>query len=349
MPDRVIASTGASDITARQLHRIFAEIDEGFCICEMIPDEAGKPADYRFLHVNQRFEDFTGLRAPVGRTALELVPGLERRWIDAYGRAGLGRESLRFVDHSDQLGRTYDVFATPVEPYGCFAIVFRDVTDARRLEREREAALARSRQLLEELNHRVMNSLGMIAAITSVESSALESEDGKAALQRVRARIEALGSLYRLLTANDAVGTVEARNYLASVVNGVAGTLAGHRDVRVKTDIADVALELPVAVPLALICNELVTNCLKYAFEGVDLPMISLQFRVCDGRGVLEVRDNGRGFSEETRHEGSGVGNRLIEAFATQLNGRLERSSTDTGAAVTLCFPLHASSEVPAA
>ena len=114
-----------------RLRAVFAGIDEGFCLCEMIVDGGGRAVDYRFLEVNPLFEAMTGLHNAVGRTALELLPDLERHWVDTYARVGLGRESLRFENGSATMGRWFDVFATPVEPHGRFAIVFKDTTTAK--------------------------------------------------------------------------------------------------------------------------------------------------------------------------------------------------------------------------
>jgi PAS domain S-box-containing protein len=117
-----------------QLRRVFDGIDEGYCVCEMVIDEQARAVDYRFLEANPLFRSMTGLAEPVGKTALQLVPDLERHWIDAYARVGLDGETLRFQLSSDAMGRVFDVFATPIEPKGCFALVFRDVTDRRRAE-----------------------------------------------------------------------------------------------------------------------------------------------------------------------------------------------------------------------
>ena len=64
---------------------LFSAIDDGFCLLEMILDDEGKPVDYRFLEVNEAFLRHTGLAAPVGRTARELVPELDESWFRLYG------------------------------------------------------------------------------------------------------------------------------------------------------------------------------------------------------------------------------------------------------------------------
>ena len=136
---------------------LFRSIDEGFCLCEIVLDDDGAPVDYRFLEANPLFASMTGLVDAVGRRAYEMIPGLEPSWLETYARVALEGEPLRFEQGSEAMGRWFDVFATPVEPHGRFALVFKDVTERRRAEaalREREAAERRARhqaELLEEI------------------------------------------------------------------------------------------------------------------------------------------------------------------------------------------------------
>jgi PAS domain S-box-containing protein len=115
--------------SAGRLRRVFDSIDQGYCICEMICDDSGKPIDYRFLEANPLFEEFTGLADPVGNTALQLVPDLEPIWVETYARVALAGETLRFEQGFGAVGRWFDVFSVPVEPHGRFAIVLKDQTD----------------------------------------------------------------------------------------------------------------------------------------------------------------------------------------------------------------------------
>jgi len=90
---------------------LYESIDEGFVVIQMIYDESGEPVDWRFLEVNPAFEKQTGLQDVVGRTALELVPGLEAEWIEAYGRIAATGEPQRFTQEVRELGRWYEVYA----------------------------------------------------------------------------------------------------------------------------------------------------------------------------------------------------------------------------------------------
>ncbi len=136
----------ASDVTARmqaqeevrrseeKYRSLFGSIDEGFCIIEMIYDDAGRPADYRFLEANPAFGRHAGFAAGVGRTALELMPGHEARWFEAYGRVAETGEPARFEQQAEELGRHFDVYAFRIGPPGRprVAVLFTDITERKR-------------------------------------------------------------------------------------------------------------------------------------------------------------------------------------------------------------------------
>jgi PAS domain S-box-containing protein len=111
-----------------RLRTVFEAIDQGYCVCELVLDDDGRPVDYRFLETNRLFEQVSGLRDASGRTALELVPDLEPHWLETYARVALGGESLRFEETSEAMGRRFDVFVMAVSPPGRFVIVFSDIT-----------------------------------------------------------------------------------------------------------------------------------------------------------------------------------------------------------------------------
>ena len=125
---------------------LFESIDEGFCLIEMVYDEAGQPVDYRFVETNPTFERQTGTRGALGRRARELVPDLERYWVDTYGEVARTGEPVRFTSPAPSMNRWFDAYAFRIgEPEARqVAILFRDVTERRR----GEEALRASREQL---------------------------------------------------------------------------------------------------------------------------------------------------------------------------------------------------------
>ena len=119
-----------------QYRSLFDSIDQGFCVVEVLFDPRGTPFDYRFLEANRAFEQQTGLVGAVGRTARELVPTLEERWFQAYGRVAATGEAARFEEWSEPMGRWFDVYAfrTGAPEARRVAILFKDITAAKKVE-----------------------------------------------------------------------------------------------------------------------------------------------------------------------------------------------------------------------
>lgn len=115
---------------------LFETIDEGFCLIEVMMDEAGRAVDYRFLEVNHVFEQQTGLVNAEGKTVLDLIPNIEPWWIETYGKVAVTGESVRFENSSDAMQRWFDVYASRVggEASSIVAIVFKDITARKRQE-----------------------------------------------------------------------------------------------------------------------------------------------------------------------------------------------------------------------
>ncbi|WP_035068263.1 PAS domain S-box protein [Nitratidesulfovibrio termitidis] len=134
-------------------HRLLLEhLPNGYCLHEMLWDENGQPRDYRFLDVNPAFEAMTGLSRDrvVGRTLLEVLPGIERRWVDIYGRVVSSGESTAF-EHRDRLtGRHWEVRAWRAGP-NRFAVVFSDATRCRVMEDELRRSSAMQRAMIRNI------------------------------------------------------------------------------------------------------------------------------------------------------------------------------------------------------
>jgi PAS domain S-box-containing protein len=125
-----------ADPTESRYRALFHSIDEGLCVLEMIFDDSGKPADYRFEEYNPSFEKMTGLQNALGKTARELVPDLEEFWFETYGKVALTGESIRFENHSVPMNRWFSVFASRIGGNRSRKVnlVFTDITERKRAE-----------------------------------------------------------------------------------------------------------------------------------------------------------------------------------------------------------------------
>ena len=219
-------------------------------------------------------------------------------------------------------------------------VAIEDITERARLEREHAAAHERIGMLLQELTHRVKNSLQCIAAMVMIEARSHKGGEGKDALERVSHRITALGQLYSKLSKADTVEAVDAATYLDELCRDLIASLykEGDASVVLKTDIESAFLPTDQAIPIGLIVNELVTNAVKYAFPGEAKGTVTVMLKRGSGELRLTVADDGQG--ADPRRADSGLGSRLVDGFAQQLGGRVERKSDRRGTAVYLILPL---------
>ncbi len=120
----------------QRYHTLFESMDQGFCICELLLDDQGNPADYRFLEVNPAFEALTGFQQAAGKTAQELMPDFASFWIEVYGQVALTGEPHQFEHESMAMGRWFDVsvFAVGKPERHRFALLFTNITDRKRIE-----------------------------------------------------------------------------------------------------------------------------------------------------------------------------------------------------------------------
>ncbi len=174
--------------------------------------------------------------------------------------------------------------------------------------------------------------------MVAIETRRLESGEGKAALERVSHRIEALAALYSKLQTVDSVEAVDAAAYLDGLCRDlVAAVNNGGTQISLKTDIESVLLPTDQAIPLGLIVNELVSNAIKYAFPSSTKGAVLVSLKHEPGGLCLTVSDDGKGV--DPQRVDSGLAGQLVEGLAQQLGGRLEGESGIQGTTVRLILP----------
>jgi two-component sensor histidine kinase/CheY-like chemotaxis protein len=209
--------------------------------------------------------------------------------------------------------------------------------------RDRFAALAAEREmLLREVNHRVGNSLQIIASLLHLQANSATQEDVKAALTNAMGRVAAVAQVHRRLYTSHDLKSVVLNQYLESLLDDLRRSAEGERMSRLTLRAQPIEIDPDRAVAIGIIVNELVMNAVKYAYPDGSGP---IHVELCAERDELVlsiadegVGDNGKdGSSSDPRS--TGMGQRIVSAMALKLEARVTRDPDHAGTKVVLRFP----------
>jgi len=211
-----------------------------------------------------------------------------------------------------------------------------DVTEARAERKAQEVVLRQNAILLQEVRHRVANSLQIIASVLLHNARRTRSDETRGHLKDAHHRVMSVAALERLL-AESGEDRVELHAYFTSLCESIAASMiADPQQVSLVVEGSRGVVDSRVSVSLGLIVTELVINALKHAFPGHRPGKIAVQ---CEFRGpnwTLSVTDNGVGMPVDPAHVRVGLGTSIIQALAQQLEATVEISSADPGVRVAI-------------
>lgn len=206
--------------------------------------------------------------------------------------------------------------------------------------RTQQLALARDRaeMLVAEINHRVSNSLALVASLVNLQARALPDAATQQALKETEVRILAVASVHKRLYASGDAQFVDLREYIASVVDHMQATMQGQGHVAsLQCDLEPLKLKTDSCINLGVIVTEWVTNAVKYAYPDAPGEVRVKLRKLTPDLAELRVEDDGVGRRDgETR--GTGLGTRIVNAMARAIGGRVEYVKADRGTVATLAF-----------
>ena len=209
----------------------------------------------------------------------------------------------------------------------------------RRTLSDKEALLAQKELLMQEVNHRVQNSLQLVNAMLNLQARQAGGEQLKAHFDEASRRIMAISMVHQRLWRSDHIQSVDFRSFIEELRDGLVETWGNAWVGQIKVHGRPVLVPTNTAVVLALVITELLTNAVKYAYGGRPGPIeIRLREAPCDLHVI--VQDEGMGIGAGRVSSRGGFGSRLTRALIDQLKGEL-RVATDTpGTSVHLSVPL---------
>ena len=211
-----------------------------------------------------------------------------------------------------------------------------DVTDARAETRLKDDLIRDKAVLLQEVQHRVANSLQIIASVLMQSARRVQSEEARGHLHNAHHRVMSIASLQRQLSTSKG-GNIELRAYFTQLCLSLGASMIADPDrLSITVTVDDSVVEADVSVSLGLIVTELVINALKHAFPDQAAGTISIDYRSAGTDWTLSVTDNGIGMAVGSDAPKAGLGSGIVEALTKNLQSELRVSDAGPGTAVAI-------------
>jgi two-component sensor histidine kinase len=215
--------------------------------------------------------------------------------------------------------------------------------ERQRMETSLRLALDRQQLLMKEVNHRVNNSLSIVASMLHLHASVADNRDVQHELREASSRIAAIARAHQRLYRSDRIDTLDLGAYLGDVCKDLNEsmpscqvTVNAEEGIEIRTD---------EAIPAILLVNELVTNAAKYAYPAGNCRVwVTLSRGAGGDTVVISVRDEGVGLPPGFDiKSGRRLGMRLVNSFSQQLQGDLQVLQRRPGTEFVLTIPLRLS------
>lgn len=212
-----------------------------------------------------------------------------------------------------------------------------DVTAVRLAEKKKDDLLHEKQLLMQELQHRVANSLQIIASVLLQSARKVNSEETRNHLNDAHHRVMSIATLQKQL-ATTQEGEVALRTYFTDLCGSIAASMiASTSHLTLEADVDDSIVDARVSVSLGLIVTELVINSLKHAFNSsTRTGRIVVSYRSSEAGWVLQVIDDGIGFPADAAATKPGLGTGIVEALAGQLEAEVAIADAHPGTRVTV-------------
>lgn len=218
----------------------------------------------------------------------------------------------------------------------------RDITVHKRQMEILDKSLVEKQTLLAEIHHRVKNNLAVISSLIELQKEDV-SQEVKDAFQNIQSRIKSIALIHEKLYETTIFSEVGLADYIHELTEIISKTYnSNQKEIDITFELEDVKVDMITAVPVGLICNELINNSFKHGFKTRPSGEIVIKLRKNCEFVALEVSDNGAGLPADfDLTNTSGLGVTLLNVLTQQLNGEMNVQSNGQ-TSFRLQFPLPA-------
>lgn len=199
--------------------------------------------------------------------------------------------------------------------------------------------------LLREVHHRIKNNMASVMGILALHSYTLKDPDAVNALQDAYNRLNSICKLYDKLYRSENFSELPVKTYLECLSEEILLNFPKNKNIELKKEIQDFIISVEISFALGIIVNEILTNTMKYAFEGRTDGQILITAVSDEKSASLTIQDNGVGMPESFDIcTAKGFGMSLIKMMTEQIKGKIQ-IERENGTKFTIEFPLLKSSE----
>jgi two-component sensor histidine kinase len=218
-----------------------------------------------------------------------------------------------------------------------------DVTDARAAERfkydilrDKETLLREKALLHQELQHRVANSLQIIASVLMQSARRVQSDETRTHLFDAHNRVMSIAAMQKQLSSSVA-GSVHLQSYFADLCQSIgASMIRDPHQLSLKVTVDSSVVDAEDSMSLGLIVTELVINALKHAFPDHRKGTIAITYYSSGRNWTLSVGDDGVGIRRDGKDSKAGLGTSIVEALARQLKATIVLTDAHPGTKISL-------------
>ena len=184
-------------------------------------------------------------------------------------------------------------------------------------------------KLAQEAQHRVKNNMQIISSLMNIQERNAMNDQAKEAIEKSKRRIKSISLIHQGLLTEERPQHVSAQEYIRSLSSSVFNAYKVDKDrVNLITDIEELYLHIDTGLPLGIILNELLSNCLTHAFTDSEEGEVMIRLRERDKKLILELEDSGTHLStEELGKRVGNFGQKMIDTFSKRLDSTLELTS----------------------
>jgi PAS domain S-box-containing protein len=200
-----------------------------------------------------------------------------------------------------------------------------DISEKKLSEIELTRSVEEKEILLKEVHHRVKNNLQVISSILNLQSSYVKDNATLNILRESQNRVKSMSYIHEILYRSKDFSEVNFTDYINNLTNSVLHTfLSINQDIFLELELDQVNLNLDQAIPCGLIVNEIITNAMKYAFEGIKNPILKVKLYTLNNTIHLHIEDNGIGLPVDFKaDESDSLGLQLVYTLMDQLDGTI--------------------------